>query len=126
MKPTMTQEDQAIARQRTSLLLVDPDPLLRWSVETHLRDSFEVTAVAALEQAIRMLAARAFDSIVLSIALGDSGASLVEAARSVNPHVRIVWLTAGDEPLKRDPSAVYIEKPFRLTALADVVAAEVH
>lgn len=104
-----------------TLLLVDPDPLLRWSVETHLRGTFDVVAVATPEQAESLAAQRSFDAVVLSAALAVSARPLVASVRASNPRVRIVWLTTGNESARRDPTAAYIEKPFRLSALADVV-----
>lgn len=107
--------------ERKSLLLVDPDPLLRWSVETHLHQWFDVTAAANLKDALASLRNARFEAIILSAALGGSMCDIEAEARARNKNVKIIRLTTGNQPASAAGSVVSLEKPFRLEALAEIL-----
>jgi len=111
---------------RKSLLLIDPDPLLRWSVATHLQEKFDVTGAESTETGQRFLQVRAFDAVVLSDACGvEAMRRLEEAAQSTNEAVTIVRLISGvvNRPPKASVRYVDIEKPFELSSLSRALAA---
>ncbi len=106
---------------RQSLLLVDPDPLLRWSIETHLHQWFDVVAAADAKDALASLRDTRYDAMILCAELGESIRQMEAEARVRNENVKIVRLTTANDPACTDGSVVYLEKPFRLEALARIL-----
>jgi DNA-binding response OmpR family regulator len=113
-----TRQNAKESGTRRSLLLVDPDPLLRWSIQAHLSAWFSVDAVASATEAESMLRQKRFDAIVLSASPAGLSQRLEAAARRCNPTVRIVRLVTDRQVRREDASVAYLEKPFRLDALA--------
>lgn len=107
--------------ERKSLLLVDPDPLLRWSIETHLHQWFDVVAAANPKDALASLRNTRYDAMILCAELGGSMREMEAEARVRNKNVKIVRLTTANDPVCTDGSVVYLEKPFRLEALAQIL-----
>jgi len=103
-----------------NLLVVEPEPLLRWSLATYLKRWFHVFPVDSTRAADQILDDRAIDAVIVSEDLTDHGADEVEAhARARNARARVVrTLTRppDHEPPKR--GTVCLEKPFELSALA--------
>ncbi|MBI4717967.1 MAG: hypothetical protein HY763_09205 [Planctomycetes bacterium] len=97
------------------LLIVEPEPLLRWSLVTYLRRWFEVFAVDSDAAAQRVLDEQSVDAVVVSDQLSDKDVEEIEAhARSRNTGTRVVRTVIS----RREGVTPWIEKPFDLAELA--------
>ncbi len=105
------------------VLIVDGDPLARWSLSTYLKRWFTVDATASLDEAMRLLDARDVAAVVVSGALPGNQIDEVEAhARARNPAVKTIRTVANMRATKRPcPSTRQLEKPFRLRDLAQLL-----
>lgn len=105
------------------LLIVDPDRLTRWSVETYLGETFEVLSAPSVAEALEVLDRQSVEAIVVSDDLPDGGADKVEEqARSRNSAVMAVRTIS--HPVRQEVGAgfaVRLEKPFKLSALAELL-----
>jgi DNA-binding NtrC family response regulator len=122
----------AVKKNPFHVLVVDDEPLIRWSVTETLADlGLDVeqadTAASAL-QAITT-AALPFDAVVLDLRLPDmKDLSLLATIRQLVPEAPVVLMTAFGTPevlasaRELGVSAV-LNKPFELSELSRVVAA---
>ena len=116
--------DTAIEHNRVprgrSLLVVEPERLLRWSLVTYLSRWFNVFPAESRVDADQLLDAERIDAVVVSDELEDGGADAIEQhAVQRNPVARVVHIVMslrGDDPSA--DSARCIEKPFELGKLA--------
>ena len=110
---------------RPRLLVVEPEALLRWAMVTYLGRWFEVFQSATATAACGVLESESVDAVVVSGELGRSAAESVErCARERNPSARVVRTITDPNELERcPPSSVCLEKPFRLSDLADLLDA---
>ena len=116
-------ESVAAAPPVRTVLIVEPEALLRWSMVTYLGRWFRVFAVDSAPAADRLLDEQPVDAAVLSDDLPEGGADQVEChLRIRNPTPCIIRTstgpsTGGGTP----PAAVRLEKPFDLTTLANLL-----
>lgn len=98
------------------VLIVEPEPLLRWSMSTYLSRWFEVFPTDDDAAAERVLGEHAVDALIVSDQLPREEAADLEAhARTLNTDARIVrTVTTRENGL----TPACIEKPFELAALA--------
>lgn len=116
--------DEPAPTTRRSLLLIDADPLLRWSIVTHLRTAFDVEVAQTLEEGRALLARRAFDAVVLSNAYAAQAIRDLESlAKLENEEVTIVRLTTGVQEWPRERGIESLEKPFELASLSKALRA---
>jgi two-component system response regulator AtoC len=118
------------AVDRTRVLVVDDEPLIRWSVaEALLDDGFDVVTAEDGRSAITALAAaaRAFDVVLLDYRLPDvENWTLLTLIRQMAPASAIVLVTASHtaelaaEARLRGACCV-LRKPFDLIDLVDCV-----
>jgi DNA-binding NtrC family response regulator len=112
------------------VLVVDDEPLIRWSVsETLLDHGFQVVEsgdALSARAAIRD-AAGGFDAVVLDLRLPDSeDLSLMKAIRAMAPGARIILMTAfGTPEIMRDAlecgAFQVMNKPFEMQDVAEAV-----
>ncbi len=110
-----------------SLLVVEPQSLLRWSLATYLSKWFDVFPTDCREVANRILQDHPIDAVVVSDELPVDTVEEVEGlARARNPSTRLVrtvtTLTCG--PLECAGTCC-IEKPFELSNLANLLGVDV-
>lgn len=112
--------------QRLCLLIVEPEPLLQWSLGTYLSKWFEVFVVDSAATAQALLDERAVDALVVSDELPDHAADKVETwARLRNCALTAVRTVTDARAASHSPSATYcLEKPFELTELAQILGVE--
>jgi two-component system KDP operon response regulator KdpE len=110
--------------QRANILVVDDEAPLRKVLQTALTArGFSVEEAASAEQAIEVIAQRAFDLVLLDINLpGMGGIEACGRIRTLMPHLGIIMVTVRDA--ERDMVQAleagaddYITKPFRLGVL---------
>jgi DNA-binding NtrC family response regulator len=117
---------------RGGVLVVDDEPLIRWSIAEALNDyGYSVveagTARAAVEELTR--AGDRFCVVVLDLRLPDSdGLLLLTRLRDLAPRAQIIMMTAhgtremADEAHARGAYG-FMSKPFEISAMASMVDA---
>ncbi len=110
-------------------LVVDDEPLIRWSVAESLSDlGFDVEQASDASSALRSVttATEAFDTVILDLRLPDmQDLSLLGTLRQLMPAAVLVLMTAfGTPEIIADAEslgAIVINKPFELDALMQLV-----
>lgn len=125
--PLMAQEKPAAVR----VLVVDDEPLIRWSVAETLGDrGYEVVETGDARGARSAVDGdgQTFDVVLLDYRLPDSDdLSLLASIRRVSPRTRVILMTAFGRPeivrgaLELGAYRV-VNKPFEMQAIADLVA----
>jgi DNA-binding NtrC family response regulator len=113
------------------VLVVDDEPLIRWSVSQTLADcGYEVVETGDALGARSAVGdtQHAFDVVLLDYRLPDSDdLSLLAAIRRLSPNAQVILMTAFGKPevvrgaLELGAYRV-IAKPFEMSAIADLVA----
>ena len=112
------------------ILVVDDEPLIRWSIAEALTDcGYAVveagTGRAAIQETVG--ASRPFGVIVLDLRLPDSdNLSLLTRLQSLAPGARIILMTAhGTGEVADEARALgafgFVNKPFEMSAMASLV-----
>ena len=112
-----------------TVLVVDDEPLVRWSVAETLGDSgYAVTQAGDALQALESVKAERADVVLLDVWLPDSSdLGLVSVMRRLSPDSKIILMTAygskalNDEARSRGAFGV-IDKPFDMSALPPLIA----
>lgn len=112
------------------VLVVDDEPLIRWSVSESLADlGFDVEQAGDAQSALRKVTTTAlpFDTVVLDLRLPDmQDLSLLATLRQLLPNAALVLMTAFGTPEilsdAMDLGAAVINKPFELSDLTRLVA----
>ena len=119
------QGDEPAPTKRRSLLLIDADPLLRWSIVTHLRTAFDIQVAETHEEGRGLLMRQRFDAVILSTGCRAKAIrELKVLAKLKNEEVTIVRLTTGMEDRLQEPGTQFLEKPFELVSLTNALGAE--
>jgi two-component system, NtrC family, response regulator len=114
----------------TDVLIVDDEPLIRWSLRRGLaRRGHGVAEAADGAEALRQLQAdpARFAVVVLDYRLPDSDdLSLLRAIRQLAPSAAVLMMTAfGDLPMRNEAIAlgarIVIDKPFQVSAVVALV-----
>lgn len=107
------------AQRKRRLLIVDPNPLTRWSISTYLSNWFEVAGTDNAADADRLLSTAGVDALIISDVIPWRAAQEVgRHARMNNPRVTTVRTTTQTDPSMVLSEWTCIEKPFELTELA--------
>ena len=110
-------------KARRKVLIVDPDHLTRWSVETYLSKTFEVLTASSVVEALKSLGKQSVQAIVISDDLPNGGADEVEGHARLR-NACVVAVRTVSQPMRPDAQtslAVRLEKPFKLSALAAIL-----
>lgn len=117
-----------------AVLVVDDEPLIRWSLRQALIDRGHSVATAANgADAINEIlnAGRAFDVVILDYRLPDrQDLTLLEDVRRLSPASAVMMMTAfGDDNMRtgareRGAHAV-VDKPFQVTSFVSLVESSV-
>lgn len=105
------------------LVVVEPEPLLRWSLSKYLGAWFEVLAFDAPSAALSLLANLPVDALIISDALTPTDREQILAeARERNQEVFPIWTVTTFDPQSPVPQGVAcLEKPFQLAQLAKML-----
>ena len=111
---------QGTKRRLRSMLVVEPEPLLRWSLATYLSKWFDVFPTDSSKAALRILDDHRVDGAVLSDQLAPEAVPAITARlRLRNPNATIVYtVTNAEARVPEDRFDHEIEKPFQLADLA--------
>jgi CheY-like chemotaxis protein len=112
------------------ILVVDDEPLIRWSVSESLSElGYDVEQAADAQSALRKVTTTTlpFSTVVLDLRLPDmSDLSLLATLRQLLPEATLILMTAFGTPeilaAAEDLGAMVINKPFELTDLRRLVA----
>lgn len=117
----------------TRILIVDDDRLIRWSLESALKGKgYDVIALESAEKALVELEARCFDVAIVDVVLpGMGGVELIGQMRSMSSGIKTIIVTGQGsrevEQRAREYGAfAYVEKPFSVKELTDVVEVALH
>ncbi|MEK6674135.1 MAG: hypothetical protein AABZ47_00605 [Planctomycetota bacterium] len=111
---------------RPKVLLVEPDSLLRWSVEAYLQHRFAVESVSNRPAAEARLRVDEFNAVIVADDLSEHGADSIAAlARLGNPDVRVIRTVTNAlaTPITRD-GVSRLEKPFQLSKLEELLSTD--
>jgi CheY-like chemotaxis protein len=115
---------------RATILVVDDEALIRWSIAETLADhGFDVVEAGDAASAIRAVAANgaAVDAVLLDLRLPDSDdLRALCAIHRVSPRTPVILMTAFGtrelfEEARRAGAAAIIDKPFEMEMLAPLV-----
>jgi two-component system response regulator PilR (NtrC family) len=113
------------------ILVVDDEPLVRWSIAEMLQISgYDVSEAGDADAAVRILLAEGptIDAVLLDLRLPDSNdLRLLQAVRRLVPFAPIVLMTAFGTPEVADDARrlgayAVLDKPFDLTELGPLLA----
>ena len=113
-----------------SVLVVDDEPLIRWSLKrAFCKRGHEVIEAADAAEALSALALRdqRFDVVLLDYRLPDCrDSSLLEAVRTLAPDAAVFMMTAyGDEPMRASAHTLgakaVVDKPFDVGVLVAMI-----
>jgi len=114
----------AAGQRVKSLLIVEPEALLRWSLSTYLKRWFSVEVVDSRTAAEEVLDHERVDAVILSADLpGGDAEALASHARGCNPEVCVICTFSGPDHHERQTceSGTYcLEKPFDLSVLPHI------
>jgi DNA-binding NtrC family response regulator len=112
------------------VLVVDDEPLIRWSLRHGLvRRGHQVTEAGDAAQALNILSRDPdrFDAVILDYRLPDrQDLSLLTEVRQLAPHATVWMMTAfGDGEMRAEALALgargVIDKPFQVTTVVSIV-----
>lgn len=110
------------------VLVVDDDPLIRWSLEQALSsEGYDVTALDSAEKALAEVESSDVDLAIVDVVLpGMDGLELIGRMRSVCPGIKTIVMT-GERSREIEARALehgavaYVEKPFSVRELIGLV-----
>ena len=112
-----------------TVLVVDDEPLVRWSVAETLGDSgYSVAQAGDALQALESVSAKGADVVLLDLRLPDSSdLGVVSVLRRLSPGSKIILMTAyGSPALNQEARSrgvfTVLDKPFDISVLPSLVA----
>ena len=128
-KPEPGVKARRVRPTRKTVLVVEDEKLIRWSIREALRRDFHVRAVESAEEALKVLPRlKGLDGVLVDIRLpGMDGLSFCQRARASWPGIKVFVMTAyNQQTAARDAFGVhadgYLAKPFSLETLRDMMA----
>ena len=118
--------------RHTRILIVDDESTLAFFLKQGLIEAdhaFIVEAAASGEEALTKLTYNRYDLLITDLKMpGISGFTLVEVARSLHPHIAVIFMTAFGSPEVQEEAKqlrvdAYLTKPFPIAHLQSVVEA---
>jgi DNA-binding NtrC family response regulator len=123
------------APSRLSVLVVDDEPLIRWSLKKGLtRRGHDVVEAESAANALEAIGLQpgGFDVVILDYKLPDrQDLSLLSDVRQRLPKATVVMMTAyGDEEMRAGSNALgaraVIDKPFQVNQIISLIEAGTH
>lgn len=110
-------------RRLRSLLIVEPEALLRWSLATFLSKWFDVFPTDSGKAALRILDDHGFDGAIISDQLAPADVPALTAQLQLrSPHATVVYtVTNAATGATENRVSLRIEKPFQLADLASLL-----
>ena len=115
--------------QMPTILVVDDEPLVRWSVAETLGESgYSVAQAGDALQALESVTAKHADVVLLDLRLPDSSdLGVMSMLRRLSPDSKIILMTAyGSDALNQEARSrgafSVLDKPFDMSVLCPLVA----
>jgi len=128
-KPEPAAKARRARRTRKTLLVVEDEKLIRWSIRESLRRDFLVRAAGSAEEALKVLPKlKGLDGVLVDVRLpGMGGLEFCRKVRASWPKAKVFVMTAYNrETAARDAFGVhadgYLAKPFLIETLRDMMA----
>lgn len=128
MTPLAMSDDVVSVTNKRTVLIVDDEILIRWSLGERLKQSgYAVIEAANGADAIAALKLGGVDAILLDIKLPDAnGLRLLGRFKAMAPAVPVIMITAhGTDEMAADASSrgayAFVHKPFDVEEIAAVV-----
>ena len=115
--------------QAKRVLIVDDEPTLVFFLMKGLRESaalYEVTSASNAEDALAKLTLNRYDLLITDLKMpGVNGLTLIEVARSLQPDISVILMTAyGSRDVKDEATRLevdgYLTKPFPTAKLQEL------
>lgn len=110
-----------LRKELLSILIVEDEPLVRWSLETELgKEGYTVKVVESGEEALELINENNIDLVILDVGLpGISGIDVLENIRAEGRDLPVIIITAYEDVASAVTSMRlgaydYITKPFQL------------
>ena len=116
---------------RKKILIVDDEEIFARSLTEYLnktRDEFEANSVYSADDALKVLGESEYELVITDIKMpGLSGLELLDKVREKYPRIGVIVMTAyglpeTEEEASNRGSLYYIEKPFDMKKLEDIIA----
>lgn len=127
LQSSMT-EDAMIAKSAPSILIVEDEQLVRWSLSHALtKAGFNITTVSTGEIAMEKLKSCHYDLVITDVNLPQlNGFEVAKQVKKYSPHVPVILTSAIGEEESRmkvnmDMIDSFIEKPFDLNDVTKTV-----
>lgn len=110
-----------------TILIVDDEMLIRWSIREALKDRYRVLTAASVDEAVRILETETAAVLLTDLKMpGKDGVELVAHARRRAPDMKIFVITAFGSKDSMDRCYTleidgYIRKPFDLRLIRQMV-----
>ncbi len=128
MQPAPAPTVDTVTPVRPTLLVVDDEPLILWSLKSGLSEAYAVTASSSPGEALALLRKRPFDALLTDLMMDDQdGFDLAAAARKIRPGIRLFLMTGyGSREALRNATGFgfqeCIEKPFPVHQVREMLA----
>lgn len=116
----------AVGRESWSILVVDDEENLNWSLVNSLRkEGYTADGALSGEDALRRLTATPYSCVISDVKMpGMDGFELLQWLRQHRPRTRVIMMTAFGSPTARQEAMrsgviAYLEKPFDLATLKE-------
>lgn len=114
-----------------SVLVVDDEKLIRWSLSEGLRKDYSVVTAASAEEALAYLARIPVDLVITDLRMpGMHGLEFIDLLRSHRPDLKVFAISAyagetlAKELMSRGVSGV-LPKPFEMKQVREMLAKQV-
>lgn len=110
-----------------TVLVVDDERLIRWSLEQGLKGSYRVLVAADVEEAMQIISTAPVDVLITDLNMPERGGmELIEHVRQHHPHVKVFVITGygSGATLERCYTLGvdgYIRKPFEIRLIRDMI-----
>jgi CheY-like chemotaxis protein len=117
------------SRPRKTILVVEDEKLIRWSIREALRGSYHVRLAESAEEALaKMKRLKRVDGVLVDVRLPRmDGLEFVRQARESRPGLKVFLMTAyNHDTAAREAFGIradgYLCKPFEMETLRDMLA----
>jgi DNA-binding NtrC family response regulator len=114
----MNLDIDSLTTKKKSVLIVDDEKNMRESLKEWLQDGYKVTTAGTGEEAVQLVKAQDFDTLILDVRLTEqNGIEVLKEIKKMKPHINSIIITAypsielAVEAMKAGAKE-YLVKPF--------------
>ncbi len=116
-------------RMQRSLLVVDDEKLVRWTLEHMMEpDNYRIVSAENGKEAISILEHVHIDLIITDLVMPEvNGIDVAHRAKEIQPDVKVIMMTAHGSNLDKEKArkagvSCFIEKPFQVHEVRAIVS----